>query len=154
MTMQSEVKDLLQESENVGGSFTSDVEAVFSLAELEVRKILQVTNSSLPALYQEIESASTRDTMKAAVLRLKSIMRFFLELTPAEKYNDLTLKAIRTLGVSKRLEDCFTKSLTVAQSVDNYLIAVIKDLGTLIRREQTQRELAVSKVDELFSLHL
>ena len=62
--MQSEVKDLLQESENVGASSTTEVEAVFSLAEQEVRKILQLTNSSLPALFQEIESASTRDTIQ------------------------------------------------------------------------------------------
>ena len=47
MAMQSEVADLLQESEKVGSSRTSEVEAVFSLAEQEVRKILQLTKSSL-----------------------------------------------------------------------------------------------------------
>ena len=154
MAMQSEVADLLQESKNVGSSRTAEVEAVFSLAEQEVQRILHLTKSSLLALCQEIESASTRKTMKAAVLRFRSIMRIFLELTPAEKYNDLMLKAIRTLGVSKLLENCLTNALTVSIGIDDYLITVIKNLGTLIRREQTRRELDISKVDELFSLHL
>ena len=147
MAMQSEVAELLQESENVASSSTAEVEAIFSLAEQEVRKILQLTESSLLALCQEIESASTRKTMRAAVLRFKSVLRIFLELTPVEKYNDLALTAICTLGVSKRLEDCLSESLTISMGIDNYLIAVIKDLGTLIRREQTRRELAVSRVD-------
>ena len=137
MSLQNEVKDLIEEAGGTGVSALL-VETV-GLAKQEVNKILQVTGGSLLEICKEMEVATTRTAMKAAFGRFNETLGIFLKLDLGPTGDRLLREAVCALKVSEQLESIIKHAPSLSKGCEEYKASGVFDascyrIGTLRRR--------------------
>ena len=111
-----------------------------ALAKVEVSKLLEVSDSSMLALCQDIEQASTKEALRTAFRQLNNITRILLKADPLGAHNDLVRDALVSLLVSERLETLLTTIAPVNVALVQYKKSVVRDLAIAMRQlEATTR---------------
>ena len=102
MSLQSEVKGLLKEAD--GSGEPAILLETIRLAKQEVGKILKLTGDSMLEICKKMESATTRDSMKAAFRRFNDTLGIFLKLELGPSGEQSLCDAVCSLKISDRLE--------------------------------------------------
>ena len=121
-------------------------------AKVEVARLLEVSGSSMLALCNAIEQATSKATLKNAFRDLNSFTRILLGADPSGAHNDLVRDTIVALQVSGRLEAMLTTVTPVNVALLEYKKAVVRDLAISMRRLEAKAQLQDEMDAELLSL--
>ena len=149
MSLQKEVKGLLKEADDSGEP--AILLETIRLAKQEVGKILKLTGDSMLEICKEMESATTRDSMKAAFRRFNDTLGIFLKLELGPSGEQSLCDAVCSLKISDRLEVAIRKAPSLIKGCEDYKASVLEMLGASIRREKRHHKHLEVQDDILFS---
>ena len=119
---------------------------------IEVTKLLEVSGSSMLALCNAIEQASSKATLRNSFRNLNSYTRILLGADPVGVHNELVRDAIISLQVSERLETFLRTVSPVNVALLEYKKAVVKDLAISMRQLEAKARVQDEMDAELLSL--
>ena len=97
-------------------SDTALVETV-AMTVATVEELLVATNDSLLAICERVESATSKEGIKAAFQQYNKVMRIFQEMAPNEP---LVLDAIRKLKVSEYFRGLLLSAASLREAILTY----------------------------------
>ena len=124
---------------------------IVTQAKVEVARLVEVSNSSMLALCNAIEQASSKEALRNAFRDLNSFTRILLGADPDGAHNDLVRDTIISLQVSKRLETLLNSVTPVNVALVEYKKAVVRDPAISMRRLEAKAQLEDELDAELLS---
>ena len=150
MAAEQEIMRVLAEADEVP---VSRAQQQVDMAVKEVTSLLTATNESLVLICKAIEVASSREELKDAFKRFNGITRILLEAVPGTDFDQMVLKAGRSLEMSPRLNDFLAGADSLKSGLLSYKTAIIQELAVAIRdREKARHDDAAD--EELFTHYL
>ena len=147
MAMQEEVALSGNQVEGI----SNDPQVIFDLAVREVKQCLRVAGDSFDKICGDIENASSRAMLKLVFRRFNGITQILLRLAPPNRFSDLISKALCELKASPRLQKFLSATDSVQTAITNYKSSILRDLATVISRNQEFKRKDDERDDELFS---
>ena len=148
MSVEQEISDLIH---GVGGTTdTGSVETV-AMTVAAVKELLAATNDSLLAICERVESATSKEGIKAAFQQFNKIMRIFQEMAPNEP---LVLKAICNLKVSEGFRGMLVSASSLREAIIAYKNGVLRELASILQDKKKRVGIDDSLDDQLISKFL
>ena len=120
-----------------------------NLAKQEVIGMLSATSSSVLQLCTNIESARSKEEVKAAFTQFNSIIRIFLKAAPNAQHESLVRDTHCYVGLSDRLSLLLQSAASVPEALAQYKTLVVTDLAEVLRVEATLSHLDDEKDGKL-----
>ena len=146
MSAEQEVTRLLSGS---GDDLASKALLSLDLAKQEVIRMLSATGSSVLQLCTSIESARSKQEVKAAFTQFNLVIRIFLKAAPNAEHDSLVRDSLCSVGLSDRLELLLQSAASVPEALSQYKTLVVTDLAEVLRVEATLSHLDDERDDEL-----
>ena len=146
MSAEQEVIRLLSGS---GDDLASKALLSLDLAKQEVIRMLSATGSSVLQLCTSIESARSKQEVKAAFTQFNLVIRIFLKAAPNAEHDSLVRDSLCSVGLSDRLKLLLQSAASVPEALSQYKTLVVTDLAEVLRVEATLSHLDDERDDEL-----